>query len=148
MVSIEKLLTNEEFIKWVKNPTKENDLFWSEWLKSNPDKVNDVNRAKDLIHQFNFRKATKDDERFNRVLKNILLEKDSPKQQAIPQPFWSAIKTSCAVKSNLTAAGPGWGSVSAVMVAAAASLWAAATVRVNMMKRPWSSILWRPHRKI
>ncbi len=80
MVSIEKLLTNEEFIKWVKNPTKENDLFWREWLKSNPDKVNDVNRAKDLIHQFNFRKATKDDERFNRVLKNILLEKDLPKQ--------------------------------------------------------------------
>ncbi len=75
--NIEKLLTDEEFIKWVKNPTVENDLFWSEWLKGNPDKLDDFNNAKHLIKKFNFRKAPADDERFNKVLKNILLEKPS-----------------------------------------------------------------------
>ena len=73
--NVEKLLTDEEFIKWVKNPTVENDLFWSEWLKGNPDKIDDFKNAKDLIQRFNYRTAPADDERFNRVLKNILLEK-------------------------------------------------------------------------
>lgn len=74
---IDKLLMNEEFIKWVKNPTIENDLFWREWLEGNPDKVDDFNKAKNLIRKFDFKKAPKDDERFNRVLKNILLEQSS-----------------------------------------------------------------------
>ena len=75
MRNIEKLLINEEFIKWVKNPTVENDLFWREWLKGNPDRIDDINIARNLVQQFNYKKAPEDDERFNRVLKNILLEK-------------------------------------------------------------------------
>jgi transmembrane sensor len=81
MRNIEKLLTDEEFIKWVKNPTAENDLFWREWIKGNPDRLNDVNIARNLIQQFNYNKAPEDDERFNRVLKNILLEKTLENQK-------------------------------------------------------------------
>ncbi len=83
MNTVEKLLTDEEFIKWVKNPTVENDLFWSEWVKGNPDKLDDFKNAKSLIEKFNFRKALEDDERFNRVLKNILLEKSSVKKRRL-----------------------------------------------------------------
>ena len=79
MKNVEKLLTDEEFIKWVKNPTIENDLFWSEWVKGNPDKLDDFKSARDLIQKFNFRTAPADDERFNRVLNNILLEIPSNK---------------------------------------------------------------------
>lgn len=81
MKNVEKLLTDEEFIKWVKNPTVENDLFWSEWIKGNPDKLDDFKSARDLIQKFNFKTAPIDDERFNRVLKNILLEKPSDNQK-------------------------------------------------------------------
>ena len=81
MKNVEKLLTDEEFIKWVKNPTVENDLFWREWIKGNPDKLEDFKNARYLIQKFNFRKATTDDERFNRVLKNILLENPSKNQE-------------------------------------------------------------------
>lgn len=81
MKNVEKLLTDEEFIKWVKNPTVENDLFWSEWIKGNPDKLDDFKNARDLIQKFNFKTAPPDDERFKRVLKNILLEKPSDNQK-------------------------------------------------------------------
>ncbi len=81
MKDVEKLLTDEEFIKWVRNPTVENDLFWSEWIKGNPDKLDDIKSARDLIQKFNFKTAPIDDERFNRVLKNILLEKPSDNQK-------------------------------------------------------------------
>ena len=81
MRNIEKLLINEEFIKWVKNPTVENDLFWREWLKGNPDRIDDINIARNLVQQFNYKKAPEDDERFNRVLKNILLEKKQESQK-------------------------------------------------------------------
>lgn len=79
MKNVEKLLTDEEFIKWVKNPTVENDLFWNEWLKGNPDKLDDFKSARNLIQKFTFRTAPVDGARFNRVLKNILLEKPSNK---------------------------------------------------------------------
>ena len=75
MKLIDRLLVDEEFIKWVKKPTAENDLFWSEWLKGNPDKLNDFNKAKILVQSFNYKKAPKDNERFNRVLNRILQEK-------------------------------------------------------------------------
>lgn len=81
MSDVEKLLTDEEFIKWVKNPTVENDLFWREWLKGNPNKVEDCKIARNLIQQINYNNAPEDDERFNRVLKNILLEKTPESQK-------------------------------------------------------------------
>ncbi|MCG8309409.1 MAG: FecR domain-containing protein [Cytophagales bacterium] len=74
MRDFEKLLLNEEFIKWVKNPTHESDLFWKEWLKGNPDKLDDFNYAVSLIQQIHYRKAPEDPKRFNRVLNNILQE--------------------------------------------------------------------------
>lgn len=81
MNNAEKLLTDEEFIKWAKNPTVENDLFWSEWIKGNPDKLDDFKNARYLIQKFNYRKASTDDERFNRILKNVLLENPSKNQE-------------------------------------------------------------------
>ena len=57
MKNVEKLLTDEEFIKWVKNPTVENDLFWSEWIKGNPDKLDDFKKCQRyLIQKFNYQK--------------------------------------------------------------------------------------------
>ncbi|GAB3925788.1 FecR family protein [Larkinella terrae] len=46
---LEDFLKDDDFIRWVKNPTEEQHLFWERWLKEHPDKVQTVALAKELI---------------------------------------------------------------------------------------------------
>ena len=44
-----ELLTNEDFKKWVLEPTHERDLFWKKWIESHPDKEDIINLAREFI---------------------------------------------------------------------------------------------------
>ncbi|MFC5411944.1 FecR family protein [Larkinella bovis] len=46
---LEDFLKDDDFIRWVKNPTAEQNHFWDRWLVEHPDKVQTVAQAKQLI---------------------------------------------------------------------------------------------------
>lgn len=50
------LLKDEFFVRWVKNPDRESNEYWNRWIKQNPDKLEMLNRAKDIIKSFHWKK--------------------------------------------------------------------------------------------
>ncbi|WP_439558569.1 FecR family protein [Dyadobacter sp.] len=47
--SVEELATDEMFRRWVIDPTPELHCFWSQWIRENPDRLQTVNLAKELV---------------------------------------------------------------------------------------------------
>ena len=47
--SPEELAADSHFIEWVKQPDQENTAFWESWLAQNPDKVEAVEVAQQLV---------------------------------------------------------------------------------------------------
>lgn len=45
-----KLVSNDSFISWVKNPTPELDELWHHYANANPEAENEINNAKAVIH--------------------------------------------------------------------------------------------------
>lgn len=46
---LEDFLLDENFIGWVLEPAEETNLFWENWIKSNPDQLENVLKAKELL---------------------------------------------------------------------------------------------------
>ena len=79
-----ELLTNEDFKKWVLEPTHERDTFWKKWIESNPDKEDIVKLAREFIlstsyRELDFGRVVKDD-----MLSNIISKSPLDSQQMIP----------------------------------------------------------------
>jgi len=45
----EDFITDEKFIRWVKNSNPSIDTFWNDWLSQNPSKANDIEEARSFI---------------------------------------------------------------------------------------------------
>lgn len=59
--SVEDLITDEHFIDWVLNPTKEKDVRWNEWMSKDPEFKSRVYEAKMTVQNLTFDKIdTKD----------------------------------------------------------------------------------------
>ena len=97
-------LSHETFVKWVKSPNKENQLFWEKWLENHPEKKEAFYQAKTLVQNFQFR----DDERydksqFDRILKNVLKDeysdrfKNKSKTRWINRNYSAIIKVAAAI---------------------------------------------------
>lgn len=74
---IEDFLANEEFVRWVTDPTKDLDIFWNKWLEAHPDKKEDALRAKELLTGLKFKVTPTNKDQYNRVLHKILEEQYS-----------------------------------------------------------------------
>lgn len=74
---IEDFLANEEFVRWVTEPTKDLDIFWSKWLEAHPDKKEDVLRARELLTGLKFKVTPTNKNQYDRVLHKILEEQYS-----------------------------------------------------------------------
>src|SRR5690606_18951878 len=74
--SFEDLILDESFIKWVKNPDYELNLYWEEWIRHNQHRRNDVMLAKEVISRMQFKTASPDEETtkkvFNRIIENTV----------------------------------------------------------------------------
>lgn len=85
----EDFLQDEYFVNWVKSPNKDSDFFWSSWMDNNPDKVNQLMKAKEIVLLLNFKpiqsnlKATQEEE--DSLFKNILKGKPSHTGKRIKQ---------------------------------------------------------------
>lgn len=72
MSQIHDLLEDLEFIRWVKYPDEELNTFWSSWMQANPERVNDVKFAREIILGLEFPSITPSDQIKAEVLTTIL----------------------------------------------------------------------------
>ena len=72
MSQINDLLEDLEFIRWVKNPDNELVTFWKSWMLANPDRVEDVKFAREIISGMQFPSITPSEQVKSEVLTTIL----------------------------------------------------------------------------
>ncbi len=70
--SIEQFVADEEFRRWVKNPTKNDIVFWNNWLQCHPNRVQRVNLAREIILSMRFSNEDPSSADYEEVLHNIL----------------------------------------------------------------------------
>jgi transmembrane sensor len=76
-------LKQEYFVQWVLSPTKESSEYWQRWLNQNPDKVELLGAARDLLLSFEPREThTMDDVSYYKILDTLLEENSKQKTQA------------------------------------------------------------------
>ncbi|WP_186755251.1 FecR family protein [Echinicola salinicaeni] len=75
MNQLTEFLTNPEFVRWVKNPDEELDLYWSNWIKANPSRINDIKLAREIVSGIGFHLKSPSQEIKDEVLNNILSDK-------------------------------------------------------------------------
>lgn len=66
------LLGNPEFVRWVKNPDKELDIYWSNWVQGHPEAAADVLKAKAMVMAFREKKVLPSLEQKERMLHEII----------------------------------------------------------------------------
>jgi transmembrane sensor len=71
------LLSNKDFKDWVLNPSGDRDVYWTNWMKSNPDKIQSVMKAREIVHQLRLREDFLSDQDLQLLLGNIISQKIS-----------------------------------------------------------------------
>ncbi len=74
--NIEDFLTDEEFVRWVKSPDPELDVFWLKWLQLYPEKREMLIKAREIILSMNFKTHHINEEVQEKSL-NFILSKTS-----------------------------------------------------------------------
>jgi transmembrane sensor len=69
--SVEDFATDEYFIQWVKNPTDENNAFWSAWLSKNPGKETLIKEARQIVLMLNFKETRAPEGKFLEIWEKI-----------------------------------------------------------------------------
>ena len=54
LYEVEDFVMDEYFRRWVKQPDRENNLFWQSWLRDNPHKRKLIEEAKQIVEQIQF----------------------------------------------------------------------------------------------
>ena len=74
MNKVEFLLTNPEFVRWVRHPDKDLDTYWKNWLDANPERSEDLKMAREIVEGIQFEKIIPKAEMRDEVLASILKE--------------------------------------------------------------------------
>ncbi|GAB3652284.1 FecR domain-containing protein [Echinicola sediminis] len=69
-----EFLTNPEFVRWVKDPDEDLELYWSTWIKANPSKVPNLKMAREIILGIRVEEKRPEFDFKDEVLNNILQE--------------------------------------------------------------------------
>ena len=83
MSELSELLEDLEFIRWVKYPDNELTTFWESWIQANPDRIEDVKLAREIILGLQFPAPTPSYDTKKEVLNKILRVKES-RQEVSP----------------------------------------------------------------
>lgn len=75
--NIDYFMQNEAFVKWIKSPDSELNLFWQEWLNLHPASKEELLKAKELILAMNFESLEPTESEGNEVLQHILQQNES-----------------------------------------------------------------------
>ena len=70
---IQDFLKDENFVRWVTNPTEDQSFFWNAWLSRHPHKLDTVLKAKELINSVRPQnRRTPSEDEFLQVLENVM----------------------------------------------------------------------------
>ncbi|WP_205601990.1 FecR family protein [Cyclobacterium jeungdonense] len=75
------LITNPEFIRWVKHPNPELDTYWKNWMLAHPESLEAVKRAREMVSGLRRPSSIPDAGAKSRVLQTILASDRIPNQQ-------------------------------------------------------------------
>ena len=71
-MKIEDLLSNDLFVRWVKEPDSQSEQYWTDWLSKHPERANDVRSAREIIQSMTYKHQHKLDEiTHNKLFENI-----------------------------------------------------------------------------
>lgn len=74
MNKVEFLLINPEFVRWVRYPDKDLDTYWKNWMEANPERVEDIKSAREIVEGIQFEEILPSVEIKDEVLAKILKE--------------------------------------------------------------------------
>ncbi|WP_163379852.1 FecR family protein [Cyclobacterium sp. SYSU L10401] len=66
------LLTDPEFVRWVRKPNGELDTYWKNWMLAHPDKVEQVKKAREIIVGLQLKQTGLENTNKYKVLQQIL----------------------------------------------------------------------------
>lgn len=92
---LEKLLSDSSFRNWAKNNNENDVAFWNAWIKDNPDKIDVVYNAKDIILGIAFEKTAVSEAHVNKELDAVL---DKIQKKSHSRDSKSVVQLSKAVK--------------------------------------------------
>ncbi|AWW32745.1 hypothetical protein DN752_22815 [Echinicola strongylocentroti] len=80
-----EFLTNPEFVRWVRHSDKDLDVYWSTWIKANPNRVEDLKMAREIILGIHVQQKKLNPNLKEEVLSNVLQEEDRyiPTKEAV-----------------------------------------------------------------
>lgn len=71
------LISNKDFKDWILNPSGDRDLYWKNWMQSNPDKIQAVHKARQIVQQLKFKEDFLSEKELDNLLRSIISEKNS-----------------------------------------------------------------------
>lgn len=71
------LLSNKDFKDWILDPSGDRDFYWTNWMKSNPDKAQAVNKAREIVQQLKFKEDLLSEQEIDSLLGNIISQRVS-----------------------------------------------------------------------
>ncbi len=87
--TVEDLIANPEFKKWVLSPTSNSTLFWEKWMEAHPDKKEMLYDARRFILSISFEERTLSQGDFDDVLQAIIGKKKLKKLSFEKKVGWS-----------------------------------------------------------
>lgn len=86
MKQVEFFLTNPEFVRWVKEPDRDLDTYWKNWIDANPERWEDLKSAREIVEGIHFEEIIPMAEIRDEVLAKILKE-SNPVEKKISTDF-------------------------------------------------------------
>lgn len=74
------LLANPEFVRWVKHPDKQLDIYWNNWIEGHPEATKDILKAKAIVLAFQEQKVVPVAGKKEALLRKIVTSEDSVKR--------------------------------------------------------------------
>ena len=92
-------MMDDFFVRWVKNPDPDTDLFWKNWLAMHPEKAAETKLARQMLEDLNFKVGHSSQEDYqevwDRLQKSYHRYKEPVRKHALPRPsrkfqYWAA----------------------------------------------------------
>ncbi|WP_373522254.1 FecR family protein [Aquiflexum sp.] len=87
MNKVEFLLTNPEFVRWVRHPDKDLDTYWNNWMEANPDRTEDLKFAREIVAGILFEEILLNAEIKDELLAKILKESNGIEKENLKDPL-------------------------------------------------------------
>ncbi len=91
-----EFIEDSRFRQWVHHPDGDSDIFWKDFLRQHPEKLQEVNNARNVLLavkgevESNFTSRSNEDAVFQRISEQISIEEKTPVRRLNVWPAWAA----------------------------------------------------------